>query len=76
MILPDRPHTLIELANTANPVLLEWFQNLTTTSQYPILGNILIIDQFAFESSIRSFAYPTHSFETSNITAVVQMNLP
>jgi hypothetical protein len=60
MVLPGKPKTLIELADTANPLLLSWFEGLSTDLTYPILGNILIIDHF----------------ETSNITAVVAMNLP
>ena len=57
MVLPNKPKTLIELADTANPALLSWFHTIVNKYPgYPILGNILIIDHF----------------ETSNVTSVVQ----
>jgi len=43
MIFPGNPRTLIELASLANPALPGWFNNVTNFT-YPILGNILIID--------------------------------
>ncbi len=61
MILPNHPKTLIELADTAAPTLPPWFANLTHSQQfqYPVLGNILIIDHF----------------ESSNITEIVLQGL-
>jgi hypothetical protein len=58
MVLPDKPKTLIELADTADPLLEGWFQTLSPALQYPVLGNILIIDHF----------------ENSSIIDVVNMN--
>jgi len=49
MVLPGKPHTLIELADIADPDLGNYYTNQVQPQhyQYPIFGNILIIDDFA-----------------------------
>lgn len=48
MIFPDKPHTLLQLADIANKDLVNWFQTDIEPIhfKYPILGNILIIDHY------------------------------
>uniref|UniRef100_A0A6B2LB76 Phosphatidylinositol-specific phospholipase C X domain-containing protein n=1 Tax=Arcella intermedia TaxID=1963864 RepID=A0A6B2LB76_9EUKA len=44
MVFPDSPHNLIELADIANSDFENWYNSNMKGYAYPVLGNILIID--------------------------------